>query len=312
MDPDVRHHLKRATQVYKHRGLADLVRTAVGYAPIEVNNAVFRFRHGRGARVMDEDWDTLILLDACRYDMFAKRVPFDGDLQSRISLGSTSEEFLEQNFGDGQYHDTVYVNANVYFSKLGLDEDDTFHAVVDLLDDWDEDLEIAHPETVTEAALDAHEEYPNKRVVVHYMQPHLPFIGEEGLALRERVGQRNAWIPFRNGRRPISIDELWTGYNENLDIAFEYVSELLDEINGRVVLSSDHGNMVGERQGPIPTKQMFGHPWGVYTSELVRVPWFVLEYERRRTTTAEPPVRTETSNLSEGTIEDRLRTLGYR
>jgi hypothetical protein len=39
---------------------------------------------------MDEDWDTLLILDACRYDLFAEEVPFGGRLESRISLGSSS------------------------------------------------------------------------------------------------------------------------------------------------------------------------------------------------------------------------------
>lgn len=306
----MKHHLERAKRVYEDRGLVDLASTAAGYAPIEINNAIFRLRHGRGTRVMDEDWDTLILLDACRLDMFAKRVPFDGDLQSRISLGSTSEEFLRQNFEDGQYHDTVYVTANAYFPKVGLDTNRTFHAVVDLLDDWDEDLEIVHPETVTEAARKVHDTYPDKRVIVHYMQPHLPFIGERGLEFRERIGQRNAWIPFRNDRRPISVEELWEGYNENLDVAFKYVSSLLDDIEGKIVLSSDHGNMVGERQGPIPTEPMYGHPWGVYAPELVKVPWFVMEAGERRDVSEEPP---ETSaGQSNDLVTQRLEDLGYR
>ncbi|QHS18268.1 hypothetical protein GWK26_02850 [haloarchaeon 3A1-DGR] len=260
---------------------------------------------------MDEDWDTLILLDACRYDMFKERVPFNGELESRISLGSTSEEFLRQNFEDGQYHDTVYVNANVYFSKLGLDQDETFHDVIDLLDDWDEDLEIAHPETVTEAAKRAHEQYPNKRIIVHYMQPHIPFIGDRGLEIQDRAGFRNVWIPFRNGESPISVAEAWEGYNENLDVAFDYVNELLDEIEGRVILSADHGNMVGERQTPVPTKRMFGHPWGVYTTELVKVPWFVID-GNRRSITEDPPVGREAEEYGNELIRERLVTLGYR
>lgn len=306
----MKHHIERAKRVYENRGLADLVSTAAGYAPIEINNAIFQLRHGSGTHVMDEDWDTLIILDACRYYMFAERITFDGRLESRISLGSTSEEFLRQNFEDGQYHDTVYVTANAYFPKVGLDTDGTFHAVVDLLDDWDEDLEIAHPETVTEAAREVHETYPDKRVIVHYMQPHLPFVGERGLELRERIGQRNAWVPFRNDRRPISVEELWEGYNENLDVAFEYVASLLDDIEGKIVLSSDHGNMVGERQWPVPTKRMYGHPWGVYAPELVKVPWFVMETGERRGTTEEPPEAS--AEQSNDLVTERLESLGYR
>jgi hypothetical protein len=308
----MRHHFRRAKRVYEERGLVELARTALSYAPIEVNNLLFRLRHGEGTRVMEEDWDTLVILDACRYDMFEARAPFNGELESRISLGSTSEEFLRQNFEDGEFHDTVYVNANVYFPKVGLDQDGTFHAVIDLLDEWDEELKIAHPETVTEAAKEAHERYPNKRVIVHYMQPHIPFIGERGRDLTERAENRNAWVPFRNGERPISIQELWEGYNENLNLAFDYVDGLLQEVDGKTVLSADHGNMVGERQGPIPTKRMFGHPWGVYTPELVKVPWFVIDGKRREII-EEPPVSdTDENPYADDLIEQRLQTLGYK
>jgi len=308
----MRHHFERAKRVYEDRGLLDLAKAAAGYAPIEVNNAIFRMRHGTGTRVMDEDWDTLILLDACRYDMFKQRVPFDGRLESRISLGSTSEEFLRRNFEDNQFHDTVYVNANVYFPKVGLDQDETFHAVIDLLDEWDEELEIAHPETVTDAAKRAHEQYPNKRVIVHYMQPHLPFIGSRGLEIREKLGQRNGWVPLRNGETSVPLDEFWEGYNENLDIVFEHVAELLREIDGRVVISADHGNMVGERQGPIPTKRHYGHPWGVYTTELVKVPWFTVKDDERREIHEEPPVTDGQRARPDELVEQRLQTLGYK
>jgi len=308
----MRHHFERAKRVYEDRGLLDLAKAAAGYAPIEVNNAIFRMRHGTGTRVMDEDWDTLILLDACRYDMFKQRVPFDGRLESRISLGSTSEEFLRRNFEDNQFHDTVYVNANVYFPKVGLDQDETFHAVIDLLDEWDEELEIAHPETVTDAAKRAHEQYPNKQVIVHYMQPHLPFIGSRGLEIREKLGQRNGWVPLRNGETSVPLDEFWEGYNENLDIVFEYVTELLREIDGRVVISADHGNMVGERQGPIPTKRHYGHPWGVYTTELVKVPWFTVKDDKRREIHEEPSVTDGQRARPDELVEQRLQTLGYK
>ena len=305
----MRHHLDRAKHVYHERGLTDLISSAIGYVPIELNNAIFRLQHGEGTHVMEEDWDTLILLDACRYDMFAERVPFDGSIESRISKGSTSEEFLRQNFEGGEYHDTVYVNANVYLPEVGLDQDGTFHTVIDLLDDWDDELEIAHPETVTKAARKAHTQYPNKRIIVHYMQPHIPFIGEKGQRIQESVGRRNLWNSYRDGEQPLPLRKIWEGYNENLDFVFEYVSELIEDIAGKVIISADHGNMVGERQGPIPTIKMYGHPWGVYTPELVRVPWFVMESKKRRSISSDPPV--SRNEFSDELINDRLQSLGY-
>lgn len=305
----MRHHLDRAKSLYGSRDLSDLAKTAATYVPIELNNLFFRLRFGPGTPVMEEDWDTLILLDACRYDMFADAVEFNGKLESRISLGSTSEEFLSRNFSDSEFYDTVYVNANAYLPRLGLDQDGPFHAVIDLLDEWDPKLEIAHPEVVTNAALDAHDRFPNKRVIVHYMQPHIPFIGEYGRKLQERIGRRSVWVDLRNGDKPASLNEIWNAYRENLDLVLEYVEELLAEISGKVVISADHGNMVGERQGPIPTWKMYGHPWGVYTPQLVRVPWFKIGSSDRRTIQSEPPI--EVQGQSEELIQDRLQSLGY-
>ena len=305
----MKHHFERAKHVYEERGLTELISTAATYLPRELNNAIFQLRHGKGTRVMDEDWDTLILLDACRYDMFAEQVPFDGKLDSRISLGSTSEEFLRQNFSDGTYHDTVYVNANAYLPKLGLDQDKTFHAVIDLLEDWDDELETAHPKTVTQTALDAHQRFPNKRLIVHYMQPHIPFIGEYGQKLQNEIDYWSVWKPLRSGETSFTHEDVWRAYSENLDVVFGFVEDLLKRVDGKTVISADHGNMIGERQGPIPTRQMYGHPWGVYTPELVRVPWFVVDSVERRDIRPDPPM-TSTKKSSD-IIEDRLQALGY-
>lgn len=303
------HHLRRAKDIYRTRGAGALLQRAVEYAPIEVNNFIFRARYGEGIDVMSEDWDTLILLDACRYDMFADVASLDGRLESRISRGSTSEEFLDQNFGNGTYHDTVYVNANGYIPELGFDQDGTFHTVVNVLEQWDDDLETVRPEAVASATREAHKDYPNKRIIVHFMQPHIPFITEAGRAFQERLGRRSVWSALRQGRAGVDLDQVWELYNDNLHLVLAHVDRLLDEISGKVVISADHGNLVGERQGPIPTRRMYGHPWGVYAPELVKVPWFVIGSQERREIRCDPPQTTEA--MSDELIQDRLRALGY-
>lgn len=313
----MRHHLRRAKHVYDTRGAKEMVMTAVRYLPVEINNLVFRARHGPGTRVMDEDWDNLILLDACRYDMFADQVDMDGELQSRISLGSTSEEFLERNFGDGTFHDTVYVNTNPYLPRLDLD-DGTFHAVVDLLDEWDSELGTIRPQTVVEAAKNAHAEYPNKRLIIHFMQPHIPFIGQTGKNIAgegwtaddAEETKRSIWSHLRSGDDGVDIETVWEAYHENLDLVLSHVESLLGSVSGKTIISSDHGNLVGERLSPIPTKRKYGHPYGVYASELVKVPWYVIELGDRRVIRSESPVATQSH--SKETIEKRLQALGYK
>jgi hypothetical protein len=313
----MKHHVERAKHVYADRGLTDLIRTAVTYAPIELNNAIFRLRYGDGIHVVDEDWDNLILLDACRYDMFADRITLDGELQSRISLGSTSEEFLERNFADRTFYDIVYVNTNPYLSRLGLD-DGTFHAVIDLLEEWDSELGTIHPQAVVEAAQEAHAAYPNKRLIIHFMQPHIPFIGDVGQEIagtgwstdNTEESKKSVWSHLRSGNETIDIDTVWKAYNENLDIVLSHVTSLLRSVSGKTVISADHGNFVGEQPLPIPTKRMYGHPYGVYVPELVRVPWFIIESGERREIHSDPPVASESQ--SEETIEKRLQALGYK
>jgi hypothetical protein len=316
----MRHHVDRALEVYRSRGLGDLVRTAGFYLPIELNNLLFRARYGSSTLVMEEDWDTLILLDACRYDMFADQIEITGDLQSRISAGSTSEEFLDRNFGSDSFHDTVYINTNPYLPKLDLDSG-TFHAVVDLLDEWDDELETVHPETVVEAALDAHKRFPNKRLIIHFMQPHFPFIGETGCRVSAKgwstgrddgVNGETVWQQLRgdgDGPAP-DLELVWTAYRENLDIVLSHVQRLLRMIDGKTVLSSDHGNMVGERLRPIPSRRIYGHYYGMYTPELVKVPWHVIESEQRREIVSETPIEQE--QQTDSVVEERLDALGYQ
>jgi hypothetical protein len=50
-----------------------------------------------GIDIFEEDWDNLIILDACRYDALRAVLPeydLDGALESRISRGSATPEFL--------------------------------------------------------------------------------------------------------------------------------------------------------------------------------------------------------------------------
>lgn len=313
--------LRRAAKIYREQGASVVAKKALRYAPIEVNNAFYRLRQDSPTKVMEEDWDTLLILDACRYDMFEEANDLEGKLEHRISLGSTSEEFLERNFDGKEYFDTVYVNANPYVPYLDLDEG-TFHEVVNLLDEWDEGLQTVHPETVVEAAIEAHHRYPNKRLIVHFMQPHAPFIGPKGRHDETKGWDPNredpslqgetVWQHLRNEKsvRSDELNQVWEAYKENLEVVLEHVEELLPRLDGDTVITSDHGNLVGERLYPIPSKQRFGHPLGVYHPGLVRVPWFRIDGENSRLIRDDAPKSEESADRE--VTEERLRALGYK
>ncbi|EMA08752.1 hypothetical protein [Haloarcula marismortui] len=287
----------------------------------------FRYVHGNnGIDVFEEDWDNLLILDACRYDMFAAHNTLKGDLQQRVSKGSNTAEFLQRNFGGKTFDDTVYVTAN---PQVDVRLDEPFYETVSVWrDHWDEDFNTVRPEAMAEAILDTQERFPNKRIIAHFVQPHYPFIGEFGRALvddqagielskRQATGETaesdhyNIWDLLQRG--VVSEADVWKGYTENLRLALERVETLLDDLFGRTVVTSDHGNLVGERPTPCPVPfRMYGHPPSVYADALVTVPWLVVESETRPDIVegvAAGEREGETAN--EDDAEDQLRALGY-
>ena len=134
-----------------------------------------------GCDVMAEDWDNLLILDACRFDMFERANTIPGRLESRRSKGSATLEFVRNNFAGERHYDTVYVTGNPFVST---DAGDAFHDLYEVWrTDWDDELGTVRPEPMCEAVLRANEAYPNKRLVGHLMQPHHPFIGPTGREL---------------------------------------------------------------------------------------------------------------------------------
>jgi arylsulfatase A-like enzyme len=237
-----------------------------------------------------------------------------------MSKGSSTVEWLEANFDGHDLRDTVYVTANPQFEENRDGWEIRLCETVNvwLEDGWDEETGTVRAETMTEAALDAVERFPDKRLVVHYMQPHYPFVPADTDFDKQHLSQidgeggeptnENVWNQKFNRTLGVSRDELWSIYQANLEYVLEHVGALLDRLSGKTVVTGDHGNYVGERASPIPIKE-WGHPRGIYDDPLIRVPW--LEYEqgtRREIHAADSRSR---NDVDDKTVSDRLQALGY-
>lgn len=276
--------------------------------------------------VTAQDWDTLVVLDACRADLFEERASIDtyDDYRRVRSRGSTTLEWVEQNFAGREFGDVVYVTTNPYVSMAA---GDAFHELIELwVDEFDEELDTVPPEAVVEAAREVHDRYPDKRVILHFMQPHHPFVTTPELQFdgwhvaeyedwqteaavddEAQAGVGTPWEALSKG--VVDRQEVWEAYGENLDVALSAVDELLETVEGKVVVTSDHGNMLGERTFPVPLS-VYGHPVGIRNDELVEVPWAVVQNGPRRTITE--GAADSSASDDEETVEDRLEALGYR
>jgi len=267
----------------------------------------------RGLDSVGADWDSLLILDACRYDLFAETADLPGETTAVESRGSATREFLLGNFDGRRLLDTVYVTASPMLHRHRDRIDVRFHEVINVWRDegWNDRYRTVLPETVAEAALEAAERFPNKRLLVHFLQPHYPFIGPTGREQFDLDRLDFRWEAVREDEYGIPDEVVRRAYAENLQEVLPSVERLLVSLGGRTVVTADHGQAFGERSFPIPVRE-YGHPPGIYTDELVEVPWHVFENGPHREVVAEEP---ETAGGRAGredvAARERLEELGY-
>lgn len=274
------------------------------------------------ALIMDEDWDNLIILDACRYDMFKDINKLQGELDYIYSKGSSTGHFLQENFKGNSYFDTVYVTAN---PTVNYYVPHSFFQIIPVWKDgWHEPYQTVLPATMVEFSLQAFRQYTDKRFIFHFMQPHFPFIGEKG---REKIGDHDGvfsrnlligqkvehtqtvWQLFKAGI--LKRETVWDAYVDNLEIVLKAVEKLLETLSGKTVITSDHANLFGEWLWPIPIKE-YGHSGGIYKKSAIKVPWFVVEKGNRRTIKkTTPEVPSEKQDFDEEEYKKKLESLGY-
>ncbi|MHA1284820.1 MAG: hypothetical protein ACTSQP_20145 [Promethearchaeota archaeon] len=254
------------------------------------------YKKNNGFYLLNEKWDNLIILDACRYDSFKSfylKRKIKGTLKCKISRGSHTNTFLRENFKKDFYDDIVYITANPYVDLLLKDK---FHTIISVWKDgWDEKYHTVLPETMHEYTINALFKYPNKRLIIHFMQPHYPYIGyklgKENLTrFREKMFKKKnvKMIKKRKNKHLFSIytedfygviskEDHFKIYNKNLERAISVIENLIDFLPGRTIISSDHGESIGEFVHPLIPVRFYGHMVNLRLPILVKVPWLIIE-----------------------------------
>lgn len=277
-----------------------------------------------GTNIFQEDWDNLILLDSCRYDYFSEICTLKGKLESRISRGSSSVEFIRGNFQDSDQLDTIYISANSWYQKiseeLGDNRSDVFLFDRVYSENKRERGEVrTWCENVTEQALERYQQYPNKRLIIHYMPPHFPYVDKNGEILIDLKNRHVTDTYFNLFHRSsdrsgyVTNEEIRDAYESSVRYILNHITKLLERLDGLTVISADHGELLAERSRPIPIIET-AHPEGVYLNQLVKVPWFKIRGDRRRDIIEEeaPHKTMEDSKVVTDELNNHLRDLGYK
>lgn len=255
----------------------------------------------------------------------------DGKLEQRVTRGSHSKEFMMNQFSGRKLFDTVYVTANPYIERI--DAEGVFHRIIKTYSDDGPNKKGPgrHPDHVTEVASQTNRIHRNKKLIIHYMQPHAPYLGREAESLRQTLYEKHGMEFFRNdqimGSKTsgedmypnltyalnegyISQAELYKVYAENLRLVLNKVQELISELEGKTVITADYGETLGDIRGIFTNPSIrYEHYENLYSESLRIVPWFIIEHETRKDIISEPPRGVQT--VSEEVIKNNLKSLGY-
>ncbi|MFW9827320.1 MAG: hypothetical protein ACFFEY_07015 [Candidatus Thorarchaeota archaeon] len=253
------------------------------------------YRKNNGFYIFNEVWDNMIILDACRYDIFEEQYKerrMNGTLQKKISRGSHTTTFLIENFIKSNYDDILYITSNPYVDKLIRDK--VFKIISVWKEGWSKKHHTVLPKTMYEYSVNAIINNPDKRLIIHFMQPHYPYIGYT-------IG-RNASNNLKrsiSGKPPKKKDsrkknkrntdlfsyyclDLYTIikrnthfklYKNNLKLALPYVEKLIDLLPGKTIVTADHGEAIGDIFHPLFPIRIYGHDKYLRIPILTQVPW---------------------------------------
>lgn len=227
-----------------------------------------------GTPIYERDWDVLLVLDACRADLMAEVADEYSfvDTTSSTSVAGGSKRWMKRNFvenPDSAIRDTVYVTGNPFSEEM------LSHRPFENMEEvwkyaWDEELNTVPARALTDVAIQQHRKRDPERMIVHYMQPHHPFVPnplDSGMNRDDlKNPDRTIWDKLRDGE--IDPDVAWEAYRDNLRYVLDDVELLLENLDAeRVVISADHGNAFGEwgvwGHGDIPIESIREVPWCV-------------------------------------------------
>jgi len=277
--------------------------------------------------LLSEKQYSLIILDACRYDYFKKnyRNYLTGRLVGVRSPASKTHRWLESCFVfEDRCNATVY-SANPFINSKGLhpinystyNGKENFERIVDV---WEKGYgnkigTLGTPPDLVRKTVeqDIKEGNNASKSIIWFAQPHAPWIGKtdllEYIDESELIGSENT--PGYNSFSPayfarkvidgtISKRELKKAYEDNLKLVLKEVAKLVHRLKGRIVITSDHGELLGESGA-------YFHPSYLNYPSLRIVPWLEVEGSK----VVPEPLEIEYSNTEKVQIEKRLKELGY-
>lgn len=249
--------------------------------------------------ILEKDWKYLALFDACRYDYFKEMYRLSlgsiGHLQKARCTSLGTIEWQKELLGDCS--DVIYLNTTIRFDCRFAEHG--FFKVVNVWEKgWSKKLGTTPAKAVNDAFIEQVKKHPDKRIILHYMQPHTPYVllggqpsntikkhlneerGEKHQIISDLISESTAWtikkwlrikpsLPIEAHYMKFGKHGVIEAYKNEIRLVLYHVQKLIIAYPGNWVLTADHGVTVGERG-------RFGH-CRVNKKEVYEVPWLEIE-----------------------------------
>ena len=264
------------------------------------------------ADLLREPWNALIILDACRADSLARRLPGVETVQSMSWITFGWVRALVRLFGR---EPLLCISSNPVVERELRSHRHAWQVRSVWADGWGRHGPCAMPGVApaqTAFALAQHLSVHGQpaRLVVHFLQPHVPYIGDPclpysgwGGGMRDPLSQAVAeYLSVEDAlaRGLCTIEEVRAAYEANLDVVLPFaLAAARDWLRGTVVISADHGELLALEGEDGRYGHAQRHP------RLYEVPWLAFDngpFEPAALPPLGPPA---------DPTHQKLRALGY-
>ena len=294
-----------------------------------------------GTNVFSREWDVLILLDTCRVDALQEvsgEYSFLKGIEPMWSIGGRSPEWIAKTFTE-QYEteisNTAYLSANAFSEKIlksrhhesaTPNEVNLAYSLLgqiptlnvsslgrfEYLYEYEPvgaDGPLGHndggtpPRYVTDRGIIVGRKHDFDRVILHYLQPHPPYVANALEEERELEQHERDWWSYLGETG--DYETIWNTYLDELRYVLDDVELLLENLDAETVaISADHGEAFGEYWE-------YGHHTGSINPHVRKVPWVetTATDQHAYTPTTDPP--SNGIDIKSAT-DDQLEALGYK
>jgi len=235
------------------------------------------------------NWKTLIILDACRYDVFKQHVYnyLDGSLMPVLSPSCVTSDWLNTIWSGKLWKkDVIYISGNPSINRRTLRTVAKVHEAWRY--GWSDKYMTMDPAALSEAfriealRLKLSGKSGHMRFVLHYVKPHAPYKNFTKI-LRKHMPEYDMLLANRLTNEIITLSILYELfkekdavdaflkklYIENLKWVLEEVSKIINKLPKPIVITADHGELLGEYN-------LYFHR-RINLPQLRIVPWFIVK-----------------------------------